>query len=259
MLTRQQKLDFAEYGYLQIPGVVPQVMIEQARRKVYHSIGNVGIGGEDLSRHRSGYFCAELMSDETITDMYNKTPVMQIAEDLMGEGNVEPVKRAKTYPRFPLPLGEEPMPPRGHIDGIGSGTNGQAKGQYSRGFTAFAVIYLQDVDGPNSGNFTVWPKTHTFFEDYFKANGGHEILKEGMPRPDLPEEPIMVTGKAGDLVIAHHAMVHGACLNGSANVRLATISRLRHVNVEDNGPDAYLDIWREWDGVREVLEEDVAA
>ena len=121
------------------------------------------------------------------------------------------------------------------------------------------MIYLQDVDGPDSGNFTVWPKTHTFFEEYFKANGGHEILKEGMPRPDLPDEPIMFTGIAGDLVIAHHAMVHGACLNGSANVRLATISRLRHVNVEENGPDAYLDIWREWDGVREALEEEMVA
>lgn len=256
MLTRQQKLDFAENGYLKVEGAVPQVMVEAARRKVYHSIGNVGMGGEDLSRHRSGYFCAELMSDETIVDMYNKTPVMEIAEDLMGEGNVQPVERAKTYPRFPLPLGEEADEPRGHIDGIGSGTNGQPKGQYSRGFTAFAVIYLQDVEGPYSGNFTVWPKTHTFFENYFKENGGHEVLKEGMPRPELPEPPVMVTGKAGDFVIAHFAMVHGACQNASPNVRLATISRLRHVDVEKNGPDGYLDIWGEWDGVREVLEEE---
>ncbi|MBS11385.1 MAG: hypothetical protein CME19_07275 [Gemmatimonadetes bacterium] len=259
MLTQQQKRDFSENGFLHVTGVVPQVMIEAARRKVYHSIGNVGIGGEDLENHRSGYFCAELMADETITDMYNKTPVFQIAEDLMGEGKVQPVHRAKTYPRFPLALGEEPEFPRGHIDGIGSGTNGQAKGNYSRGFTAFAVVYLQDVDGPFSGNFTVWPKTHSFYEDYFKEHGGHEILKEGMPRAELPEEPIMVTGKAGDLVFAHHAMVHGACQNGSANVRLATIARIRHVDVEANGADVYLDIWREWDGVRELLEEEVAA
>lgn len=65
----------------------------------------------------------------------------------------------------------------------------------------------------------------------------------------------MVTGKAGDFVIAHHALVHGACQNASSNVRLATISRLRHVDVEKNGPDAYLDIWREWPGVHDVLEE----
>ncbi len=75
-----------------------------------------------------------------------------------------------------------------------------------------------------------------------------------MPHPEFPEPPIMVTGKAGDLVIAHHSMFHGPCLNASPNVRLATISRLQHVDVEENGPDAYLDIWREWDGVREALE-----
>ena len=46
MLTQQQKRDFAEQGFLHVSGVVPQVMIEAARRKVYHSIGNVGIGGE---------------------------------------------------------------------------------------------------------------------------------------------------------------------------------------------------------------------
>jgi len=27
------------------------------------------------------------------------------------------------------------------------------------------------------------------------------------------------------------------------------------VDVEENGPDAYVDIWREWDGVREALVE----
>ena len=255
MLTQGQILEFADRGYLRIQGAVPDVMIEASRRKVYHSIGNVGIGGEDLENNRSGYFCAELMADETITDMYNKTPVMQIAEDLMGEGKVERVARAKTYPRFPLPLGQEPARPRGHIDGIGSGSNGQAKGKYSRGFTAFAVIYLQDVDEPDSGNFTVWPRTHTFFENWFRQRGGHEILTEGMPRPELPEPPLMVCAKAGDLVIAHHAMVHGACLNASSNVRLATIDRLRHVDGDENGPDAYLYIWKEWDGVREALKE----
>jgi hypothetical protein len=254
MLTQGQKREFVEQGYLKIPGVVPQVMIEAARRKVYHSIGNVGMGGENLEKSRGGYFCAELMSDETIIDMYNKTPVMEIAQDLMGDGNVEPIGRAKTYPRFPLPLGEEPDALRGHIDGIGNGSNGQPKGQYSRGFTAFGVIYLQDVDAPDSGNFTVWPKTHTFFEDWFKQQGGHEILKEGMPHPDLPEPPIMVTGNAGDFIIAHHAVMHTGGQNASPNVRLATIARLKHVDVEKNGADAYLDIWREWAGVHDVLE-----
>ena len=145
MLNQVQKRQFAEEGYLKIPGAVPKNMIETSLRAVNYSIGNIGIGGEDPSRNRSGFFCAELLDAPFILDMYNKTPVMQIAESLMGKGNVLPVERAKTYPRFPLPLGQEPSPPRGHIDGIGSGTNGTAKGDYKRSFTAFAVVYLVDV------------------------------------------------------------------------------------------------------------------
>ncbi len=257
MLTQAQKRHFIEEGYLQVPGVVPKIMIETARRAVNYSIGNVGIGGENLENNRSGFFCAELLDAPFILDMYNKTPVMSIAEDLMGEGNVLPVERAKTYPRFPLPIGDEPSVPRGHIDGIGSGSNGTAKGDYKRGFTAFAVIYLVDVPEPYSGNFTVWPKSHRFFEDYFKREG-HEVLANGMPRPELPEPPVMVTGNAGDLIIAHHQSLHGSCPNASANVRLATISRLKHKDTDKIGHDAYTDIWREWPGVHDVLEEAVA-
>ena len=39
----------------------------------------------------------------------------------------------------------------------------------------------------------------------------------------------------------------------SRRVRLAAIARLKHVDVEALGADAYLDIWKEWDGVREVV------
>jgi hypothetical protein len=48
--------------------------------------------------------------------------------------------------------------------------------------------------------------------------------------------------------------MHTGGQNASPNVRLATIARLKHVDVEKNGADAYLDIWREWAGVHDVLE-----
>jgi hypothetical protein len=253
MLTVAQKQHFVDEGYVQIPGAIPTAMIEAARRAVNHSIGEVGMGGENAEGNRSGFFCAELLDAPVITDLYNRTPVIAMAESLMGEGNVQPVERAKPYPRFPLPPGEDPPEPRGHLDGIGNGSNGTAKGDYKRGFTAFAVIYLADVPEPYSGNFTVWPTSHRIFADYFKREG-HEVLKNGMPRPELPEPPVMITGKAGDLVFAHHQMMHGACANASPNVRLAVITRLKHKDVEVVGNDAYTDIWREWAGVRDLAE-----
>ena len=166
MLTESQKLHFVEQGYVVVSGAIPMEMIESARRAVNHSIGTAGMGGENSDGNRSAFFCAELLDAPVITDLYNKTGVVAVAESLMGEGNVQPVERAKPYPRFPLPVGEEPDEFRGHLDGIGNGSNGTAKGEYKRGFTAFAVIYLADVLEPYSGNFTVCPKSHTFFRDY---------------------------------------------------------------------------------------------
>ncbi len=254
MLTNRQKRQFVAEGYLKIPGVVPQVLIENALRAVNHSIGHVGLGGEDWANNRSAFFCAELMDKPVILDLYHKTPVIQIAESLMGEGNVLPVIRAKPYPRFPLAPGEEAPEPRGHLDGIGNGSNGTAKGEYQRGFTAFAVIYLTDLTEPDSGNFTVWPKSHRFFAEYFQREG-HEVLANGIPRLDLPEAPIMLMAKAGDLILAHHQIFHTGGPNASPNVRQAVISRLRHKDCDEVGYDAYTNIWREWPGIRAVLEE----
>ncbi len=252
MLSLAQKREIHEQGFIKVPGVVPKVMIDAALRAVNHSIGTIGLGGEDMEDNRSAFFCAELLEAPVILDLYNRTPVIDIAEDLMGKGNVLPVVSAKPYPRFPLPPGEDAPEPRGHIDGIGSGTNGMPKGVYRRGFTAFAVVYLADLLEPNAGNFTVWPKSHRAYQDYFKEVG-HEVLANGMPRIDIPEGPVMVTAEAGDLILAHHQMLHTGGPNASPNVRHAVIARLRHKDAGKIKYQAYTDIWREWPGMSEVV------
>lgn len=252
MLNNAQKRAFVEEGYLLLPGVVPKILIDAALRAVNHSIGHVGLGGEDVSRNRSAFFCAELLESPLILDLFNKTPVIQIAESLMGEGNVQPITRAKPYPRFPLAPGVEAPEPHGHLDGIGNGSNGTAKGDYKRGFTAFAVIYLADVSAAYSGNFTVWPRSHRFFASYFQQNG-HQILANGVPQLEMPEGPRMITAEAGDLILAHHQIFHGACANASANVRHAVIARLQHKDVAEVGYEAYTNIWREWPGVADYI------
>ena len=253
MLTASQKRQFHKEGYLAVRGVIPKVMTDAARRAINHSIGSVGQTGEDREKFRVSAYCDELKSAPVITDLFNKTPVIPIAESLIGEGNVLPIGGAQLALRFPGSSAGDLSAPRGHLDGLGTGTNGMAKGVYRRGFTAFAVIYLDDVPEPWCGNFTVWPKSHTFFQDYFKREG-HDVLKEGMPRIDLPEPPVMVTGQAGDFVIAHHQLVHTGGPNASPNVRYATIARLQHKDCKENEYEAFTDIWREWPGVQKALE-----
>ena len=254
MLTRRQKQQFYEDGYLKVPGAVPRVMIERARKAMNHSVGSIGIQAENASEYRPSALCDELRNAPVMTDLFNKSPVVQIAESLLGAGNVLPGGGAQMALRFPGSLESDPGEPRGHLDGLGTGTNGMPKGVYRRGFTALAVIYLADVPEPYSGNFTVWPKSHRFFQEYFKREG-HEVLKNGMPRVELPEGALQMTGEAGDLILTHHQLVHTAAPNGSPNIRYAAIFRVRHVDCEKNGADGYLDIWREWPGVVEAIKE----
>ena len=163
MLTRKQKLDFYENGYIVIPGVVPRLMVDAARKAINHSIGAVGMHEGDLERFRAQSYCNEIRESPELVDLFRKTPVLPITESLLGEDNVQIPGSAQIALRFPAPLRTDPNEPRGHLDGLGSGSNGMEKGVYRRGFTALAVIYLADVPEPYSGNFTVWPKSHTFF------------------------------------------------------------------------------------------------
>ena len=258
MLTKSQIRSFYEDGYIKIPGAVPLAMIAEARRAINHSIGSIGVGSDDLDNFRVGAYCDELKNQPVMTDLYNRTPIMTIAEQMIGEGKVDPVGGVQMAMRFPTILDGERPEPRGHLDGLGNGKNGQDKGQYRRGFTAFAVIYLADVPDAYQGNFTVWPKSHRFFEDYFKEHG-HEVLADGTPRVPLPEPPVQIVGKAGDAVIAHHQIMHTGGPNASPDIRYAAITRLRHADCSENGSDAYTDIWKEWEGVRAVVEEEEVA
>ena len=252
-LTPEQIREFYDRGYVKIPGAISKAMVDTARQAVNHSIGTLGPNGEDMSKHRAAQFCRDLNGAPIIMDLFNASPVISLAESLMGEGNLQkPIRGAQVAPRFPNVIGNIPPEPRGHLDGMGTGMNGMPKGVYRRGFTAFAVIYLADVPEPYSGNFTVWPQSHRFFENYLKREG-LETLSSGTPRVDLPEGPDMVTGNAGDLVIAHHQMIHGACHNASPNIRYAAIARLRHIDCDKNGNDCFQDIWREFPCVREAV------
>jgi hypothetical protein len=252
-LTPEQIREFYDRGYVKIPGAVSKAMVDTARQAVNHSIGTLGPNGEDMSKHRAAQFCRDLNGSPVIMDLFNASPVVSLAESLMGEGNLQkPIRGAQVAPRFPTVIGDVPPEPRGHLDGMGTGTNGMPKGVYRRGFTAFAVIYLADVPEPYSGNFTVWPGSHRFFENYFNREG-LEVLSNGTPRLDLPEGPDMITGNAGDFIIAHHQMIHTGGPNASPNIRYAAIARLRHIDCDKNGNDGFLDIWREFPCVREAV------
>lgn len=238
-------------GYTVVPGAVPSCMVDAARRAIHRHIGKHGIDPERLTEFRSLSYCRELQGEPVITDLFNKTPVFDAIESALGEGMLQPAGAGQIALRFPN-TADPDAEPHGHLDGVGNGNNGTPVGQFVRGFTALAVVLLSDLPRPTSGNFTVWPGSHILGERYFKE-ATPEVLKQGQPKLDLDRDPVQITGRAGDLVIAHHQIIHGAAPNASPDVRYAAIFRAKHVNVDAVGTDAMTDIWREWPALREAI------
>jgi hypothetical protein len=246
-LTTAQRRQMYEDGYLVIPGAVPPLMVEEARRLINHSLGNVGMPPDDLRKMAATTYCPELTKTPTFTDIFNKTPLFSLCESVVGAGNLLTAGSVQIALRFPNATGER-SEPKGHLDGRGTGTNGIPVGEFHRHFTMLVVVLLSDLPEPYSGNFTVWPGTHRQFEQIFREKGP-AALADAVDTLDTGVAPVQITGKAGDAVLCHHQLKHTACGNASPNVRYAAIFRASHKDVHKNGTEAMTDIWREWPGI----------
>ena len=227
---------------------VPKKKIRKSLRAINHSIGTVGRTGADAAVFRSDSLCFELGRSELLLDLFHGTQVQELAEDLLGPAKVKPLPEVQIAPIFPLQVDEAPPPLSGHLDAVGTGTNGSPVGSYVRHFTLIVVIYLVDVLEPYSGNFTVWPGSHVETRDFFRTHG-HEILTRGDPSIPIAAKPKMLTGKAGDVVLAHHLLQHVGGPNISPHVRHALIGRMAHVNVAELGFGGFTKMWQEFEGI----------
>ena len=104
-LSRQQKIQFRDEGYIVIPGAVSRLMVDDALRAINHSLGEEGMSKDDLPRLRAQSYCNEVQKTRTITDLLNNSPVFPLVESLVGEGNLQPVGAGQIALRFP------PIPP----------------------------------------------------------------------------------------------------------------------------------------------------
>ncbi|MBV9850519.1 MAG: phytanoyl-CoA dioxygenase family protein [Armatimonadetes bacterium] len=253
-LTYRQKQHIYEYGYVHIPGVVPHIRVDAALRAINHSVGQ-GMDPAQMNKYRAQTFCPEITRTPPITDLLLKTPAWELAESVIGEGQIQPVTGGQVALRFPG-LQDPPGPARPHIDGLHSPNNGVPAGTLAS-FTMLVGILLSDLPGPDAGNFTVWPGTHRLYERYFREHGTEELLRGmggGMPNIPLPD-PVQITGRPGDIVLCHYQLAHGVTPNVSPHPRYAAFFRLSHVEHAAHKIAALTDIWLAWPGMRPVLPE----
>ena len=253
-LSYTQKQALFERGYVHVCGVVPRMMINAALRAINSSLGE-GINTDDMPRFRAQSYCPELQSTPVITDLLNKTPAWSLAESVIGEGKIKPVRGAQIALRFPT-MQVQPPTPHPHLDGMHSPNNGVPQGEI-RNFTMLVGIVLSDVPEPFSGNLAIWPGTHRLYEEYFREHGPDALL-EGMPKVELPQ-PEQLIAQAGDIVLCHYQLAHGITANVSPNPCYAIYFRLSHVDHDANRKTCMTDIWLEWAGMRQIVVETVPA
>src|SRR5512142_908850 len=115
-LSHAQKRLFYEQGFVQVPGVVPRIMVDQALRAINHSVGE-GMPADQMTKMRAQSYCSELQGEPVISDLLNRTPALALAESLIGEGKIRPVRGGQIALRFPS-MADPPPEPRPHLDGM---------------------------------------------------------------------------------------------------------------------------------------------
>jgi hypothetical protein len=242
-LTKKQKEEIFENGYVVLPGVARQKLINVALRAINHSISK-GIDPKQVEKFRATSYCPELIGHHVITDLLYDTGLFDAAESATEKGKLGLIGGGQIALRFPAM--EYPGQPHPHIDGMYRPKNQVRKGSIFS-FTALAGVFLSDTPNEYWGNFTVWPKTHRLFADYFAKHGPKSLLK-GLPKVKMPA-PVQIVGKAGDAILCHYQLAHTAVLNVSPYIRYAVFFRLRHSDHDAHGESVFTDIWQDWKGI----------
>ena len=252
-LTQAQRSTIISDGYVRVPGAIPRAQVDAVVRAINHDIGK-GMDPAMLPTYRVQSYCPSLLSTPLMTGLFNDSPAMALCESALGAGRVKPVTGSQIALRFPGSAAPPATPPKlnpPHVDGIpnAEGTNGVPKDTISN-FTALACILLSDLPEPMSGNFMVWPGTHRSNAAHLRAHGSRALLL-GMPKTDLPE-PVQITGRAGDLIIAHYLLGHSVAPHLSPHIRYACFFRVETVDHEETREASLTDEWLEWHGLRDV-------
>lgn len=69
--------------------------------------------------------------------------------------------------------------------------------------------------------------------------------------------PVQIHAKPGDIVLAHYQTAHAIAPNTSPNIRYASYFRMHHRShaVEGSKPSCLTNIWEDYDGLHEVVNE----
>jgi ectoine hydroxylase-related dioxygenase (phytanoyl-CoA dioxygenase family) len=248
-LTDADLRRFARDGYLLLPGVVPESPLAAADAEIDLLINEVapreGTGGPG----QNAWFLrrARLPRCEHVL---RESAVAAIAGEL-----IAPLVLHLAFDQIQVAI---TVPPWSHIPGGPHIDGHRADQDPPASFTMLAGVLLTDQSTPQSGNLWVWPGSHLAHSALFRERGtrvlqatdGHPLRLE--PRPALGR-PVEVTGKRGDLILAHFLLGHNKGGNLQPHVRRTIYYRLAVSGHAERWESTFLDPWTEYAPVRDAL------
>jgi hypothetical protein len=217
-LTEQQRTQWARDGYIQLEQVLSagevaffSEQLDQIRKQpgwepIHGELprGHYGWMAQSVNQDPESFMDRrDLLSyDQAFIDLIDRPGVFDLVVDIMGPYILHSMSKAivrastATFPGYT------------HTDG-GEALRRIRVTETSRPLAMKAMYLLSDVDGPDSGNFTVYPGSHMrpFPED-----------AEDWLNPHTPGA-VQLTGKAGDCYLFSHALWHGPAPNHSGHAR----------------------------------------
>ena len=181
----------------------------------------------------------------TLRALLYESHALSAAESLIAPGRFEPPEQVQISLNVP-PFDHLPGGP--HIDGLAPTEPDGRPGT----FTLLAGIFLTEQAAEWMGNLWVWPGSHLSAAAYFREHGPDALLSS-TPYPQVElSEPRQVTGRAGDLLLAHYLLGHNIGGNTSALKREVIYFRLRREGHRGRWRECVQDSLLEFEAVRDA-------
>jgi Phytanoyl-CoA dioxygenase (PhyH) len=239
MLNAGQLDEFAERGFLVLRQVVPPGVMAAASRAID---GLIEHAPPDPGKRGPHNYIADTRANPALNALLADSQAFGLAEALTGPQTLEPpwqMQVTLNIPPFPH------RPGMHHLDG----GQGEPDGRPGT-FTMLVGVLMSDQRDQDAGNLWVWPGTHLTHAEYFRTHGPDAFLAAAGYPPIPRPEPEQVTGRAGDLVLAHFLLGHNIGGNISPAVRRAVYYRLKRTGHNPRWREFLQDPWLEYDPVR---------
>ena len=242
VLSDAQISEFAERGYLVVPQVVPAGILDRAARRIDELVDAGPPGADKRGPH---FYFLEAKEEPDLIAPLTSSPAFGCAGDLAGQGTLDVPWQVQVALNIP------PFPHRPGIPHIDAANPEPVDEPELSTFTLLAGILLTDQLAENSGNLWVWPGTHLRHAAYFREHGPRKFC--AYPPIDLPA-PQQVTGRAGDLLLAHYLLGHNIGGNfESQQTRRALYFRISSAGHAARRAEFLQDAWLDYAPVRSAV------